>query len=207
MSTKKGESPDNKILINALNKINKRYQGYAGDIAGKALFDYREYVTKWEQHMEVTIPIKNDTRSDFETMPRPVSERNYHICAWYVERYESIRKALMPLRDAANAPLSVGIKNGQLYITIGINILAFATIDGNENYDFEKYKVSDKDIFAQEMVKELQAETEDGTTAVHLMFDKTADEALNDGCEGIEEKPVIEATITGLQFHPEKEGK
>lgn len=50
-----------------------------------------------------------------------------------------------------------------------------------------RFKVTDAPTFAKELVSELNAESEDGTTAIHKMFDACINEAIEQGAEGIEE--------------------
>jgi hypothetical protein len=56
-----------------------------------------------------------------------------------------------------------------------------------------RYKITDADAFARDLVNELNGESEDGTTRVHSMFDKAIDEAINQGAFGIEEHEKQEA--------------
>ena len=50
-----------------------------------------------------------------------------------------------------------------------------------------RYKVTDPEAFAKELVSELDREDDIGTTRIHKMFDRAIDEAINQGAEGIEE--------------------
>ncbi len=54
-------------------------------------------------------------------------------------------------------------------------------------YSDIRYKVTDANVFAKEFVRSLNRESEDGTTLVHLCFDKAATDAIDMGAEGIEE--------------------
>jgi hypothetical protein len=49
------------------------------------------------------------------------------------------------------------------------------------------WKVTDPAVFAEEVCHALNDEREDGTTPVHMMFDKVFLAAIEDGAEGIEE--------------------
>lgn len=84
--------------------------------------------------------------------------------------------------------LSVKIEDGQLKITIGIALLAFA-VQSQEQWP-EEYYVSDLREFARSMAHRLQREEEDGTTPVHRMLDAAADEVLEQGDEGVDEGDV-----------------
>lgn len=51
------------------------------------------------------------------------------------------------------------------------------------------YKVTDAAVFAKEMVREMNREDEEGTTAIHRMLDDAMSEAIEQGAEGVEEDP------------------
>lgn len=50
-----------------------------------------------------------------------------------------------------------------------------------------RWKVTDAQVFATELVRALNDEDEQGTTRIHKMFDAAINEALEQGAEGIEE--------------------
>lgn len=50
-----------------------------------------------------------------------------------------------------------------------------------------RYKLTNVEAFARDLVTELNREAEDGTTRVHVLFDGAIEEALEQGAEGIEE--------------------
>lgn len=64
------------------------------------------------------------------------------------------------------------------------------------------WKVTDAEVFAKEVCHALNAEREDGTTRVHLMFDGAFDHAIDQGAEGIEActDPEFEAEAARLQI-------
>ncbi len=92
----------------------------------------------------------------------------------------------------SNRHLEVKIVCGVLTITIGISTLAFAThmngefdaYDG-EAGDFLRTTITDEAVFAKEVAHVLNEEEEDGTTLVHLMLDKAAGLAIEQGAEGV----------------------
>ncbi len=49
------------------------------------------------------------------------------------------------------------------------------------------FKVTDPAEFAKEVCRALNAEKEDGTTRVHMMFDSALNHAIDQGAEGVEE--------------------
>lgn len=56
-----------------------------------------------------------------------------------------------------------------------------------------RFKVTDPDAFAKDLVIELNQENDIGTTRIHKMFDRAIEEAINQGAEGIEEHEDQEA--------------
>ena len=77
--------------------------------------------------------------------------------------------------------LTVEIKDGRLLIAIGVETLAFAITHNPEL----KINVTDPDGFANDLLSNLEREQEDGTTPVHLLLDKAANEAAENGSEFI----------------------
>ena len=92
-------------------------------------------------------------------------------------------------KNAADSPLAIVIGGGKLVISIGVNTLASAAERCERFYDGEKdrytLKVTNKAKFAREIARALQAEEEDGTTPLHVLFDDAAEAAVEDGCEGV----------------------
>lgn len=84
--------------------------------------------------------------------------------------------------------LSVVIEGGQLKISIGIALLAFA-VQSQDSWP-EEFAVVDLREFAKSMARQLQREEEDGTTPVHRMLDAAADEVLERGDDGVDEGNV-----------------
>jgi hypothetical protein len=56
-----------------------------------------------------------------------------------------------------------------------------------------RYKVTDPEAFAKDLLMALNDEDDIGTTRIHKMFDAAIDEAINQGAEGIEEHEDQEA--------------
>lgn len=84
--------------------------------------------------------------------------------------------------------LAVTIKEGQLNISIGIALLAFA-VQSQDAWP-EEFRVTDLREFATSMARQLQKEEEDGTTPVHRMLDAAASEVLEQGGDGVDEGNV-----------------
>ncbi len=89
-------------------------------------------------------------------------------------------------------PLKVFIEDGVLTMAIGVEVLAKAV---KLNPAFTEYdqaldlwrepEITDVDVFAQEVADMLQDESEDGTTLVHIAIDTAAENAIENGAEGI----------------------
>lgn len=84
--------------------------------------------------------------------------------------------------------LSVTVEDGQLKISIGIALLAFA-VQGSDEWP-DNISVTDIQEFANSMRRALSLESEDGITAIHRMLDKAAFDVLEWGDEGIDEGEV-----------------
>ena len=100
---------------------------------------------------------------------------------------KSSQAALSP-ETLMSRQLLVTIKDGQLQISIGIALLAFA-VQAQDAWP-EDWYVNDISLFAESMARQLMREEEDGTTRVHRMLDAAADEVLEQGDYGIHEGDV-----------------
>ncbi len=92
----------------------------------------------------------------------------------------------------AQRPLQVTVDRDVVTITIGIRTLVGAVELGPDfqHYDeaaaeFYPPKVTDASVFAAAVCAALAAEEEDGTTLVHIAFDKAALSAIESGAEGV----------------------
>lgn len=95
---------------------------------------------------------------------------------------------------AKDTELSVKIENEELVIRVGISTLCTAVrqcqaidyavmeADGDES----AVEITDEAVFAQAILDALNDEEEDGSTPVHRLLDAAANEAIEQGCEGIE---------------------
>lgn len=87
-------------------------------------------------------------------------------------------------RDAAKAV----IEDGAIVIRVPLANLQ-AIMDGGyacAAYD-KRWKVRNPDLFAKEICTELNAEDDEGSTAVHKLFDKGITEAIEQGAQWVEE--------------------
>lgn len=88
-------------------------------------------------------------------------------------------------------PLSVGVEDSQLVIRIGIGTLAFATeccpLLAGDAIDPPYVKVADKKMLAEDVLRALSDEEEDGTTPVHRLLDEAILEAYAQGSLAFDE--------------------
>ena len=86
--------------------------------------------------------------------------------------------------------LKVEVVDNVLTISIEMDTLACAFEHGEYNWDDEKeeprYQVTSPKKFIQDVKDELLEEDHDGTTLVHLMFDKAMENAVEQGTEAID---------------------
>lgn len=83
-------------------------------------------------------------------------------------------------------PRSIEVKNGELIIRVGVDVLPIA----HEYYNTpttEKFKITNPEGFAHDVAYELRHEKEDGTTLVCEMLDKAIERAIDNGSTHVEE--------------------
>jgi hypothetical protein len=80
------------------------------------------------------------------------------------------------------------IEDGAIVIRVPIAYLPIV-VEGAwaSGYFHTRWKLTNPDEFAAELMNELNAESEDGTTRIHRMFDGAIEEAIEQGALGIEE--------------------
>lgn len=80
------------------------------------------------------------------------------------------------------------IEDGALVIRVALDALP-AVVDGAwAAGDMDtRFKVTNAAEFAADLCRELNDESEDGTTRIHRMFDKAIENAINQGAAGIEQ--------------------
>jgi hypothetical protein len=86
----------------------------------------------------------------------------------------------------SDSQLDVKIIDGKLVIEIGTSLLCHAIQFGDYFTQFDELTITDEAQFVKAIRQELLSESEDGTTLVHQLFDKAAENAYENGCEGIE---------------------
>lgn len=88
-------------------------------------------------------------------------------------------------------PLRCEVVDGAIQFTIGAKVLAFATDNCPTLYDHEndrgRYRVTDPAVFAKAVERELNHESEGGSTPLTRMLDEAVDDAINQGAEGVVE--------------------
>jgi hypothetical protein len=85
------------------------------------------------------------------------------------------------------SPLEIKIENEQLIISIGIETLGFA-VTHSDLFGLDERTmptITDAAEFAKAILHELAEEDDEGTTMVHEMLDKAAEDATEPGAEGI----------------------
>jgi hypothetical protein len=89
-----------------------------------------------------------------------------------------------------NQPLRCTIEDGKLIVSIGIDVLAWCAREhpsfwNGEDDDTPNINVTDPEIFAREIQREMEKEAEDGSTLVNRMIDMAIQNAYEDGCQGV----------------------
>lgn len=83
--------------------------------------------------------------------------------------------------------LKVEVVAGRLVMSIDTDTLVHALEYGLNERGGTEGRVTDAKAFLADFLVELEAEEEDGTNAIHRMFDAVADSAIENGAEGWEE--------------------
>lgn len=99
------------------------------------------------------------------------------------------------LKSLKSSPLEVRVVDGELVIRIGVDTLAWAFDNSVENNPFsdalndyqQAWKVKNAAEFAVDVRRALLEEGEDGTTALHILFDAAAQAAVNGGSLAVKE--------------------
>jgi len=103
----------------------------------------------------------------------------------------------MPNKDR---PLKTRVTNGVLRIEIGVNTLAeciavgnaFHKCDNSAKQYIRDFAIIDAVQFARDIARELEAEKEDGSSPLSMLFDQAAQSAIDDGSLGVEFDQQIE---------------
>lgn len=92
--------------------------------------------------------------------------------------------------SARDQGLSVELVDGRLVISIGVDALMVA-VKGSRPWEEQEedergYAIADADGFAEDILRELEDEEEDGTTLVHIAIDAAIERALDQGSLNID---------------------
>ena len=87
--------------------------------------------------------------------------------------------------DIKLSGLEAVIENGELRISIGVDTLCFA-VETGRGYGLGDITITDKQVFIQDILNEINREAEDGSTMVHQMLDKATSDAIENGAQGAE---------------------
>jgi hypothetical protein len=79
------------------------------------------------------------------------------------------------------------VRDGQIVISIDVDALPMIVSGSCATYSLRGlWKVTDAEAFAKDVCMSLNAESENGTTRVHTMFDGAFDHAIEQGAEGVD---------------------
>ncbi len=99
------------------------------------------------------------------------------------------------------------ILNGQIIISVDVDALPIILSGSiSLNVVAGTFKVTDALTFAKEVCYALNAEKEDGTTRVHMMFDSAFNHAIDQGAEGVEEISEDEFEAEAARLQAEAKG-
>lgn len=94
--------------------------------------------------------------------------------------------------EPSSHPLDCRVEGKRIAVYVGFDELVFAAAnhpafwDGESGESVPNINITDPAKFALEVVRQLNHEGEDGSTPVTRLLDKAIEDAVGDGCEGIE---------------------
>ena len=94
--------------------------------------------------------------------------------------------------EVEDSPLTYHVEGDRIAVYIGFDELAFAAAnhpnfwDGESGDDVPNIKITDPAAFAREVVRQLNREEEDGSTLVTKLLDRAIEDAVGDGCDGVD---------------------
>ncbi len=96
-------------------------------------------------------------------------------------------------------PLTVNLRNGELVIKIGINVIANAIARGNDFHAYAEksgeylrnFAIVDAAEFAKDVSIALTYEEEDGSSPISKLLDEMGQSAIDDGSTGVEHNQAI----------------
>lgn len=113
----------------------------------------------------------------------------------YCEACENERSVIVPARNKTmNNGGQATIEDGAIVIRVSLDALPMVLEGTWAMGKFDtRYKITDPNEFAKELVCALNREDEQGTTAIHEMFDQAILDAIEGGAFGIDEHEKQEA--------------
>ncbi len=95
-------------------------------------------------------------------------------------------------------PLSVRVVDGELRISIGVDVLAHAVSysdwanpwDDEQQDNIRTFAIADAPQFAKDVVSAMQREEEDGSSPLSDFLDAMSEAAVNDGSLGLHDEDV-----------------
>lgn len=130
------------------------------------------------------------------------------VCNWLKTANPATIKALIAdyerMRGALETTGSKAVvRSGQIVISIDVDALPLILSGSISSGEVLHHpcKVVDPEAFAKEVCRALNRESENGTTPVHIMFDKAFEHAIEYGAEGVDEctEEEFEAESARLQ--------
>ena len=96
-------------------------------------------------------------------------------------------------------PLNVTVKDGELVIRIGVNVLASAVARGDDFHEYDdpsdqylrNFAITDATQFARDVAIALEHEEENGSSPLTRLLDEMAQAAIDDGSTGVEHNQKI----------------
>lgn len=84
-------------------------------------------------------------------------------------------------REASDRWVEAKIEDGVIVIRVPVSVLPAALEQNPRNDSYRGSLITNLEGFARDVVIELNREEKDGTTPVHLLFDKAMAEAIEQG--------------------------
>lgn len=93
-------------------------------------------------------------------------------------------------------PLTYTVENGRLTISIGVETLTWAAMYEPRDTATSGMVIADADQFAKDVIQELSAEREDGSTLITDAIDRACGRAFGSGSLGVDYKATAKQRCT-----------
>lgn len=90
----------------------------------------------------------------------------------------------------SNSQLKVELQDGKVVISIGMDTLC-NSFSVTPSYGLNEVKITNKEVFIAAVLAELALGNEDGSNVVNEMFERAADKAIENGCDGVSVKNIF----------------